>query len=369
VAGSKREGGSGRATRGRAVAARNGGTTARPKTSAEPSSRNGDEERSPRLKTVTAPAKPVALDVRNVRRYHIASRESLVGAAAVGRPLRRGLSLSKFLEGLPDILAVRELRAATHAIATARRAGRGVILGMGAHPIKVGLSPLIVDLMERGVITAVALNGACIVHDFELAYAGATSEDVGPGLRDGSFGMAEETGRFLNTAIREAAANGEGLGAGLGSALSIGRLRNRRISILAAGARLDVPVTVHVALGTDIIHMHPEADGAAIGATTMRDFHRLASVVATLDRGVFVNLGSAVVIPEVFVKALNLARNLGNKVGALTTIDMDFNRHYRPMMNILRRPTEGDGRAIQFTGHHELMFPLLFGAVLEELGD
>src|SRR6185295_13440640 len=245
---------------------------------------------------------------------------------------------------------------------------RGVILGMGAHPIKVGLSPVIIDLMERGVLTAVAMNGACVVHDFELAYNGATSEDVGPGLRDGSFGMAEETGRFLNLAIRDAAAGGAGLGDGLGRVLAGNRLRFRKLSILAAGDRLDVPVTVHVAIGTDIIHMHPEADGAAIGAASLRDFHRLAAAVAALDRGVFVNLGSAVVIPEVFVKALNVARNLGHTVGELTTIDMDFNRHYRPGVNVLRRPTEDGGRPIQLTGHHEIMFPLLFAAVLEELG-
>jgi hypothetical protein len=327
----------------------------------------GDAPASPRPKPAREQAPP--LNFGNVKRYRIAARKSLVSHASLGRPLRRGLTMARFFEGLPDMLAVRELRAATLAIAGARRGARGVILGMGAHPIKVGLSPLIIDLMERGVLTGIAMNGACIVHDFELAYAGATSEDVGPGLRDGSFGMAEETGRFLNLAIREAAAAGEGLGAGLGRTLSTERLRNRRLSILAAGHRLGIPVTVHVAIGTDIIHMHPEADGGAIGTATLRDFHRLAAEIAMLDKGVFVNLGSAVVMPEVFVKALNVARNLGAKVGHLTTIDMDFIRHYRPGVNILRRPTEDDGRAIQLTGHHELMFPLLFSSVLEELGD
>jgi hypothetical protein len=311
---------------------------------------------------------PPPLDFSKVRRYRLAARKHLVAHAALGRPVRSGLSLGRFLQGLPDILAGRELRAAVLAIATARRANRGVVLGMGAHPIKVGLSPLIIDLMERKVITAIAMNGACVVHDFELAYAGATSEDVGPGLQTGSFGMAEETGRFLNLAIREAAPTGAGLGAGLGRTLSGTRLKYRKLSLLAAAYRLGVPATVHVAIGTDIIHMHPEADGAAIGAATLRDFHRLAATVARLDRGVFVNLGSAVIIPEVFVKALNVARNLGNTVGDLTTIDMDFNRHYRPGVNVLRRPTEGGGRPIQLTGHHEIMFPLLFAAVLEELG-
>jgi hypothetical protein len=313
------------------------------------------------------PARP-QLDLGKVRRYRLAARRHLVAHTALGRPLRRGLSLHRFLDGLPDILAVRELRAATLAIAAARRAGRGVVLGMGAHPIKVGLSPLIIDLMEQGVLTALALNGACIVHDFELAFAGATSEDVGAGLADGSFGMAEETGRFLNDAISNVARAGLGLGEGLGRVFSSARLRHRKLSLLAAGARLEVPVSVHVALGTDIIHMHPEADGAAIGAASLRDFHGLAATVAALDRGVFLNLGSAVVIPEVFVKALNLARNLGHRVGNLTTINMDFIRHYRPAVNVLGRPTEDGGRAIQLTGHHEIMLPLLFAGVLEELG-
>jgi deoxyhypusine synthase len=308
------------------------------------------------------------LDVSKVRRYRLATRKHLVASAALGRPLRRGLTFRRFTDGLPDILAVRELRDATLAIAAARRANRGVALGMGAHPIKVGLSPLIIDLMEQGVITALAMNGACLVHDFEMAFAGATSEDVGAGLEDGSFGMAEETGRFLNDAIRDVANAGIGLGAGLGKIFGEERLRHRDLSLLAAGARLGVPVTVHVALGTDIIHMHPEADGAAIGATTLGDFRRLAAVTTTLDRGVFLNLGSAVIIPEVFVKALNLARNLGHTVERITAINMDFIRHYRPAVNVLGRPTATSGRAIQLTGHHEIMFPLLFASVLEELG-
>jgi len=327
----------------------------------------GDGARTNR-KSLTVRVAPTPLDFSKVRRYRLASRKSLVAHGALGRPVRAGASFARFLQGLPVLLAGGELRAAAMAIAQARRARRSVILGMGAHPIKVGLSPVIIDLMESGVITAVAMNGACLVHDFELAYSGATSEDVGPGLRDGSFGMAEETGRFLNLAIREAAPTGAGLGEGLGRVYAGTKLKYRKLSIIAAGDRLGVPVTVHVALGTDIIHMHPEADGAAIGATSLRDFHRLAATVATLDQGVFINLGSAVIIPEVFVKALNVARNLGHKVGDLTTIDMDFIRHYRPGVNVLRRPTEDGGRPIQLTGHHEIMFPLLFSAVLEELG-
>ncbi len=311
------------------------------------------------------PVKP--LDLSKVRTYPLRSRRSKVATGLVATVPRPGLRLSEFLRGLPDILAARDFRAAAHAIAARHRAGKRVVLGMGAHPIKVGLSPLIIDLIERGIVSAVAMNGAAIIHDFELAFAGETSEDVGANLHDGRFGMAEETGRFLNQAIA-AAGPEEGLGAAVGRAILEARLRNRRLSILAAGARLRVPVTVHVAVGTDIIHMHPTADGAAIGAASLRDFRHLAAVIAGLNRGVFINLGSAVVIPEVFVKALNLARNLGHRVDGLVTIDMDFIRHYRPQVNVVQRPTAGSGRGYQFTGHHELMFPLLCAAVLEYLG-
>lgn len=313
-----------------------------------------------------APSLPV-LDVRRARTYPLARRASKVAASALGGRLEAGLSFAAFLDRLPDLLAAADLRFAADAIATARRAGHGVALGMGAHPIKVGLSPLIVDLMERGVITAVALNGAGIIHDFELAVAGRTSEDVGPGLDRGRFGMARETGEVLNRVIREAASVDQGLGEAVGQHVATSRYPHRALSITAAGARLGIPVTAHVAIGTDIIHMHPSADGAAIGATSMRDFHRFAEVVAGLASGVYVNLGSAVLLPEVFVKALNLARNLGHRVRPLTTIDLDFLRHYRPSVNVVARPTAAGGRGLHITGHHELLFPLLAGAVLERL--
>ena len=268
---------------------------------------------------------------------------------------------------LPDILAARDLRAAVERIAGALRRDRPVVLGMGAHPIKVGLGPVIVDLIERGRLAALAMNGACLVHDFELAWNGRTSEDVGPGLEHGTFGMARETGEFLNRATREGVAAGLGLGRAIGEAILRGRLRFRRTSILAAAARADIPATAHVAIGTDIIHMHPSADGAAIGAGSLRDFHLLAGVMARLAGGVYLNLGSAVVLPEVFVKALNLARNVGHPVRDLTTIDMDFNRHYRPAVNVVARPTAAGGRGIHLTGHHEIMFPLLWAAVEDAL--
>jgi deoxyhypusine synthase len=311
---------------------------------------------------------PSPLDLSKVRTYPLRTRRSVVAKQLVALPPRRGMRLAGFLAGLPDILAARDFRAAAHGIAARHRAGKRIVLGMGAHPIKVGLSPLIIDLMRRGILSAIAMNGAAIIHDFEMAYAGVTSEDVAANLADGRFGMAEETGRFLNAAIA-AAGPDQGLGEALGKRLLQAAFPNTRLSILAAGARLGIPATVHVAIGTDIIHMHPSADGAAIGAASLRDFHRLAAVVSGLRGGVFINLGSAVMIPEVFVKALNLARNLGRRVDRLITIDMDFIRQYRPQRNVVERPTAGNGRGYHFTGHHEIMFPLLCAAVLEYLGE
>ena len=302
-----------------------------------------------------------------VRTVPLARRQSLVAAPSLGRPVQAGMTVRGLVARLPDILAARDLRGAVERIAGALRRDRLVVLGMGAHPIKVGLGPTIVDLIERGRLAAVAMNGACLVHDFELAWNGRTSEDVGPGLERGTFGMARETGEFLNRATREGVAAGLGLGRAIGDAILRARLPFRRTSILAAAARAGIPATAHVAIGTDIIHMHPSADGAAIGEGSLRDFHLLAGVVARLAGGVYLNLGSAVVLPEVFVKALNLARNVGHPVRDLTTIDMDFTRHYRPAVNVVARPTQAGGRGIQLTGHHEIMFPLLWAAVEDAL--
>ncbi|MBI3784878.1 MAG: hypothetical protein HY270_15910, partial [Deltaproteobacteria bacterium] len=297
------------------------------------------------------------LDLTKVRTYPLSNRRSMVATALVAKPQRRGARMRDFLRGLPQILAARDFLTVADEIASRHRRGKRIVLGMGAHPIKVGLSPLIIDLMRRGVLSGIAMNGASIVHDFELAYAGETSEDVAANLADGSFGMAEDTGRFLNDAII-AAQPQEGLGAAVGRAIVESKLPNRKLSILASGIQLGVPVTVHVAIGTDIIHMHPRADGAAIGRTSLRDFHCLAALVSGLRGGVFINLGSAVLIPEVFVKALNLARNTGHRVDELITVDMDFIRHYRPQMNVVQRPTRGSGHGYQLTGHHAIMFPL-----------
>ena len=287
----------------------------------------------------------------------------------LGKPWRVGGSLEEFLHSLPRILAATDLGEIAGRIATAVRSGRPVVLGMGAHPLKVGLSPLIIDLLERGIIAAVALNGAGIIHDFELAYQGATSEDVAASLETGQFGMAQETGEFLNTAIQTGVTQqGVGIGRAVGARILAEQLPYASLSVLAACARLEVPACVHVAIGTDIIHMHPSVDGRAIGQGSLRDFHLLTSVVAQLEGGVFINLGSAVIIPEVFLKALSLARNLGHPVKTLTTVDIDFIRQYRPTVNVVHRPTQQGGRGFQLTGHHEILFPLLCAAVLEELG-
>ncbi len=311
-------------------------------------------------------SKTKSIDLSKVHTYPLRTRRSVVAKNLLAKPPRPGMSVAAFLRNLPEILVARDFRRAAQEIARRHRAGKRIVLGMGAHPIKVGLSPLIIDLMRRGILSGVAMNGASIIHDFEIAFQGETSEDVAANLADGSFGMAEETGRFLNGAIGKARA-GEGLGAAVGRAIQDARLPNRKLSILANGVQLGVPVTVHVAIGTDIIHMHPSADGAAIGASSLQDFRLLSGLVCGLDGGVFINLGSAVLIPEVFVKALNLARNVGNHVGDLITIDMDFIRQYRPQMNVVQRPTADGGKGYQFTGHHEIMFPLLCAAVLESM--
>lgn len=308
------------------------------------------------------------IDPTRVVTYPLDRRNNIVTAGTLGVPWRAGGRVQDFLASLPRALAAADLREIVRRIVVAVRAQRPVVLGMGAHPFKVGLSPLIIDLLDRGILSAVAMNGAGIIHDFELAYQGATSEDVAATLSDGSFGMAQETGEFLNAAIRDGVTHsGMGIGQAVGEHMRVAALPHPHLSILAAGARLGVPVCVHVAVGTDIIHMHPQADGAAIGAGSLRDFHLLTAVVAQLEGGVFLNLGSAVIIPEVFLKALSLARNLGHVVNTFTTVDLDFVRHYRPAVNIVTRPTQQGGRGFHLTGHHEIMFPLLCAAVLEEL--
>jgi hypothetical protein len=307
------------------------------------------------------------LDFGKVRTYPVNKRFSKVQTALLGKRIKKGVSTRSFIGGLPDILAAQNLKAIARKIADCHRQNKTVLLGMGAHPIKVGLSPLIIDFMERGIVHAVALNGAGVIHDFELAYMGETSEDVAATLTDGSFGMAEETGAFLNQAITEGSKNNLGIGAAVGQAINKNRLPHRTLSILATAAKLGIPVTSHIAIGTDIIHMHPKADGKALGDCSLRDFRTLTSVIATLDRGIYLNFGSAVILPEVFLKAVSLARNLGHPLRNLTTVNLDFLQHYRPLTNVVNRPTMNGGKGYHLTGHMEIMVPLLFAAVLEEL--
>jgi hypothetical protein len=310
---------------------------------------------------------PLSLD--GIKTYSLYERHSKVSHRDFGRPVKPGGSFRDFVDRLPRILAGEALRAVVAAWVRARRQGRPVLLGMGAHPIKVGLSPVLIDLMQRGLLTGVALNGAGIIHDAEVAMAGRTSEDVDEVLGCGQFGMARETAEFLNAAIAWGAGEGLGLGEAVGRRLQESSFPHRDLSLVGMAAGLGVPLTVHVAVGTDIIHLHPSVDPEALGAATHRDFRLFAALVSELDDGVFINLGSAVIIPEVFLKALTLARNLGHPVAPLTTVNLDFMQHYRPLTNVVRRPTAGAGQGYALTGHHELLLPLLAALVVEEMED
>ena len=306
------------------------------------------------------------LDFKAVTATDLEARPSKVQAADFARPLRPGLTLAEFAAALPRLLAASDLREAAARLAAAHRAGRPIILGLGGHVVKVGLGPIIIDLMERGFINGLAANGSVMVHDAEAALAGATSEDVAATLGDGRFGVTAQTGELINRAARAAADDGRGLGRALGRALLAAAPPHLDISILAAAARLDIPATIHAAIGTDVFNIHPEADGAALGAASMDDFRLFCRLTADLEGGVFINLGSAVILPEVFLKALTLVRNLGRRVGGLTTINMDFIRHYRPSVNVVERPTLEGGRGFYFLGHNEIMFPLLAALALEQ---
>ena len=310
-------------------------------------------------------SKPISLD--GVRPDRLEDRISKVSLAMVGRAWEKGQTLREFLERLPTILGAADLLEVAQRICKAREQKRSVLLGMGAHPIKVGLSPVIIDLMERGILSGVAMNGAGIIHDAEMALVGRTSEDVDTALADGSFGMSHETAEFLNTAIAQEGKAALGLGAAVGEALLRANVPQVEQSLLVAGVRSGVPVTVHVALGTDIIHIHPSVDPAATGSATHLDFRIFAGLVASLEGGVYLNLGSAVLMPEIFLKALTLVRNLGHQVQNFTTVNMDFSRHYRPRVNVVERPTQGGGKGFELIGHHEIMLPLLAAAVIESI--
>jgi len=307
-----------------------------------------------------------------VRTVPVAVRENKVSARDFAQPPADDRSFRAFLHALPDVLVARDFRKVVSAVAAAARQKRGVVVMLGGHVVKTGLAPVLIELMRRGIVTHVAMNGSAAIHDYEVARFGATSEDVAAGLRDGTFGMADETGREMNEAFVAGMRDGLGMGECLGRALAEQpSLANPELSLLLAARRFGIPLSVHAALGAEIIHQHPAANGAAIGDTSHRDFRRLAhSLTALDDGGVVLNLGSAVIMPEVFLKALTIARNLGDgKPQNFTSVDLDMQRHYRPRMNVVQRPTLHSGKGYEITGHHEIMVPLLVWAVVDELDE
>jgi hypothetical protein len=305
-------------------------------------------------------------DLSDVKTYPLASRASKAAVADFATPHTKGSGVGAWLDSLPNMLGAADLRAVVASMLDARSSGGGIIWGFGAHVIKTGLSPILVDLAERGFVSAFATNGAGIIHDFEIALSGSTSEDVDDALGRGRFGMADETGQGLNQAIHDGMTRGLGLGQSVGAYLAVLHPPYAHLSVAASAARLGIPLTVHVALGTDIIHMHPDASGSAIGDTSLRDFRYFVSNVARLDRGVYLNCGSAVVLPEVFLKAVALARNRGIPLAGLTTVNIDFMRMYRPHTNVVvRPPAVTGGRGFSLIGHHEILIPLLAAALIE----
>ncbi|GIW05580.1 MAG: hypothetical protein KatS3mg060_0385 [Dehalococcoidia bacterium] len=306
------------------------------------------------------------VDLSQVRTRPLGERPNKVDRRQFARPGQPGRSVADLIDGLPHQLGALELRAVVAAVVRAYRLGKPVIWGMGGHVIKTGISPLIIDLMERGVVRALALNGGASIHDVEIALIGGTSEDVQEGLRDGSFGMWHETGRFYNRAVNDRRG---GLGQRLGAAIVESNAPNRDLSVLARAYELGLPATVHITLGADIVHMHPEADGAALGEAAFEDFRLFCAVVADLGGGgVYLNVGSAVALPEVFLKALTVARNLGHPVADFTTANFDMMQHYRPLQNVVRRPTDGVGQGHTLTGQHEVVLPLFYQAIVEQVG-
>ena len=312
-------------------------------------------------------------DLSRVRTVPIAGRANKVGVGEFATAPGGDRSFGAFLTSLPNVLVAHDFLIVVRAIAHAARTGRGVIAMLGGHVVKTGLAPLLLDLMRRHALTHLAMNGSAAIHDYEMARFGGTSEDVAAGLRDGTFGMAEETGRELNEAFiagsQAQQGMGEAVGAALRSARDRGALVHGELSLVLGATELGVPVTVHAALGAEIIHQHPAANGAAIGDTSHRDFRRLAGSMPSLhDGGVVLNLGSAVIMPEVFLKALTIARNLGGGAPRnFVTCDLDMQRHYRPRVNVVQRPTLDGGAGYEITGHHELMVPLLCWAVADLL--
>lgn len=301
------------------------------------------------------------LDNKKIKQYSLFNRESKVKKEDFGKPVESNCSFTEFLESLPNILAGKDIKEIAKTIAVAKKGGKKFVLGMGAHVIKVGLSPLLIDLIEKGILDGIAMNGACTIHDTEIAIVGHTSEDVAKEISSGTFGMVKETTEFITKAIKEN--NSVGCGEALGKALLESNFPYIDKSILAMAYKNKVPVTVHIAIGTDIIHMHPDFDGSAFGFATHRDFLVFSKLISELEDGIYLNLGSSVILPEVFLKAVSLVRNLGYKLTNITTINMDFIQHYRPLTNVVKRPTLDGGKGFSLTGHHEIMFPLLCTAI------
>ena len=312
-------------------------------------------------------ADQTGLDFSRFTTYPIRDRKSKVAITDFSTPWHQGGSLGQFIDSLPDILAGKDLRSVIHAVARAAQNRNEVCFAMGGHVIKTGMSPILIDLMENGVISLVAMNGSGIIHDLETALTGRTSEDVAAAIGSGSFGMARETAQYLNQAIRQAGEKKIGLGQAVGELILDEGFEHARLSLTARAAQLGIPLTVHVAIGTDIIHMHPDFDAAACGRASHLDFQRFASIVARLEKGVFINAGSAVILPEVFLKAVTLVRNLGHVLDDFTTVNLDFIRHYRPMTNVVNRPTLGKGKGYAIVGHHEILIPLIAAGVIERI--
>lgn len=312
---------------------------------------------------------PPPLDFTELNTYSIHDRHSKVTVEDFAQPVRPGMSVAELISGLPNQFAGVDFPEFIDRVVASINDKRPVLLGMGAHVIKVGLNPILIDLMERGLISAIALNGAGIIHDTEIAMVGRTSEDVADVLGAGAFGAAKETGEVLNQAINQGAEQGIGLGEAVGNTLLKENFPFNEQSLLAQARRMNIPVTVHVAVGTDIIHIHPDADGAAIGQCSHHDFRVFCSLISELEGGAYLNIGSAVLLPEVFLKALTVVRNLGHEVKRFTTANFDFIRAYRPATNVVHRPTLEGGKGFNFTGHHELMIPLLAAALVDRLGE
>jgi hypothetical protein len=305
-------------------------------------------------------------DLSGIKTYPLESRPSKVAVDLFGRPHQKGGTVSEFLQSLPEILASKNMKDLACTIVNARSNGKPVIWGMGGHVIKTGLSPVLIDLMDRGLVTALAFNGSCLIHDFEIALTGSTSEDVEMQLQTGAFGMAEETGREINRAIKDGVAGGLGIGESLGQYLSNLNPKFGRYSLLLQAYLRSIPVTVHVTMGADIIHNHPAVSPAAVGEGSHRDFLLLASLIAELSAGgVYLNCGSAVTLPEVFLKCVTLVRNSGKQLRDFTTANLDFIQHYRPTENVIKRPVKNVGRGIAITGHHEVIIPLLAAWLVE----